>query len=36
MGFWIEDLKDDTHDLKLNAWNWRPTLALLEQFHSGF
>jgi hypothetical protein len=32
MGFWIEDLKDNTNDLKVNAWNWRPTLVLLEQF----
>jgi hypothetical protein len=32
MGFWIEDLKDKTNDLKVNAWNWRPTLELLEQF----
>jgi hypothetical protein len=32
MGFWINDLKDDTKDLKVNAWNWRPTLELLEQF----
>ncbi len=32
MGFWIEDLKDKTNELKVNAWNWRPTLGLLEQF----
>jgi hypothetical protein len=32
MGFWIGDLKEETNDLKVNAWNWRPTLVLLEQF----
>lgn len=32
MGFWIEDLEDESHDLKVNAWNWRPALELLEQF----
>ncbi len=32
MGFWITDLKDETHELKVNAWNWRPTLELIEQF----
>jgi hypothetical protein len=32
MGFWVLDQKDEANALKINAWNWRPTLVMLEQF----
>jgi len=30
MGVWIEDLADEDHDLKVNWWNWRVILRIIE------
>jgi hypothetical protein len=32
VSFWVLDLEDETSSLKVNVWNWRPTLVLLERF----
>ncbi len=32
MGFSVTDKLDEANSLDVNAWNWRPTLALLERF----
>src|SRR5215510_4099062 len=29
MSFILVDLADDQHDIQINGWNWRPTVALL-------
>lgn len=32
MGWRVKDLSDSKHTLKVNAWNWRPTLVILNTF----
>jgi hypothetical protein len=31
MSFILVDLADDQHDIQINGWNWRPTVALLVE-----
>jgi hypothetical protein len=31
MSFILADLADDQHDIQINGWNWRPTVALLVE-----
>ncbi|HEY8559827.1 MAG TPA: hypothetical protein VIL74_05445 [Pyrinomonadaceae bacterium] len=32
MGFILKDMAAENHELSVNAWNWRPTLAIIESF----
>ncbi len=33
MGFFIIDLKDEQNALKVNVWNWRPTLEMITKMN---
>ena len=33
MSFILVDYEDDKHEVKINAWNWRPTLEIIRTFN---
>ena len=33
MGVWLHDLGNPENKLKINWWNWRPTIEIIRDFH---